>query len=234
MNELESYDIFPKYSIPTGRNMRQVDSAVPLFQVRRALCQNGISAPRLEIPKKISEKMEPNGTPFRISIRQGESNRMEAQWNDPAALAQRFAPAVYRLAFARTGSRTDAEDVMQEVFLRLVKSRPAFDSEAHAKAWLLRVASNCANDLFRLPWRKREEPLDEDISAPEAPQEGSVTLAVLALPARYRIPIHLYYYEGYSVAEIAKIINKSEGTVKSRLSRARALLKTQLKEGDPS
>ena len=86
----------------------------------------------------------------------------------------------------------------------------------------------------RLPWRKREEPLDEDISAPEAPQEGSVTLAVLALPARYRIPIHLYYYEGYSVAEIAKIINKSEGTVKSRLSRARALLKTQLKEGDPS
>ena len=155
---------------------------------------------------------------------------MEGPWNDPGGLARRHAPAVYRLAYARTGSRTDAEDVMQEVFLRLVKSRPAFDSEAHAKAWLLRVASNCANDLFRLPWRKREEPLDEVLSAPERPEEGSVTQAVLSLPARYRIPIHLYYYEGYSVAEIARILGRSEGTVKSRLFRARDLLRNQLRE----
>ncbi len=155
---------------------------------------------------------------------------MEDSWNDPGTLAQQYAPAVYRLAYARTGSRADAEDVMQEVFLRVVKTRPVFTSEAHAKAWLLRVASNCASDLFRLPWRRREEPLEEDMSAPEGPQEGSVTEAVLALPASYRIPIHLYYYEGYSVAEISKIIGKSEGTVKSRLSRARGLLRDQLKE----
>ena len=152
-------------------------------------------------------------------------------WNDPGRLVRQYAPSVYRLAYARTGSRADAEDVMQEVFLRLIKAKPAFDSEAHAKAWLLRVASNCASDLFRLPWRRREEPLNEDISAPEGPREGSVTQAVLALPARYRIPIHLYYYEGYSVAEISKIIGKSEGTVKSRLSRARDKLREQLKEG---
>lgn len=91
---------------------------------------------------------------------------MEEPWNDPGALAREYAPAVYRLAYARTGSRADAEDVMQEVFLRVVKTRPVFDSGAHAKAWLLRVASNCASDLFRLPWRKREEPLEEDVSAP--------------------------------------------------------------------
>ena len=155
---------------------------------------------------------------------------MGEPWKDPGALAQQYAPAVYRLAYARTGSRADAEDVMQEVFLRMVKTRPVFDSEAHAKAWLLRVASNCASDLFRLPWRRREEPLEEDLTAPESPREGSVTEAVLALPARYRIPVHLYYYEGYSVAEIAKIIGKSEGTVKSRLSRARDLLRKLLKE----
>ena len=155
---------------------------------------------------------------------------MEDSWNDPGALAQQYAPAVYRLAYDRTGNRTDAEDVMQEVFLRMVKTRPVFASEAHAKAWLLRVASNCACDLFRLPWRTREEPLPEDLSASEGPQEGSVTEAVLALPARYRIPIHLYYYEGYSVAEISKIIGRSEGTVKSRLSRARDRLRIQLKE----
>ena len=155
---------------------------------------------------------------------------MEGSWNDPGGLARRHAPAVYRLAYARTGSRADAEDVMQEVFLRLVKAGPDFDSEEHAKAWLLRVASNCANDLFRLPWRRREEPLDENLSAPERPEEGSVTQAVLSLPARYRIPIHLYYYEGYSVAEIARILGRSEGTVKSRLFRARDLLRNQLRE----
>ena len=155
---------------------------------------------------------------------------MEGPWNDPGALVKQYAPAVYRLAYARTGSRADAEDVMQEVFLRLVKAGPDFDSEEHAKAWLLRVASNCANDLVRLPWRRREEPLDENLSAPERPEEGSVTQAVLSLPARYRIPIHLYYYEGYSVAEIARILGRSEGTVKSRLFRARDLLRNQLRE----
>lgn len=156
---------------------------------------------------------------------------MGEPWNDPGALARQFAPAIYRLAYARTGSRADAEDVMQEVFLRLVKHRPVFDSEAHARAWLLKVASNCAADLFRLPWRKREEPLEEDVSAPEEPGEGSVTQAVLSLPARYRIPIHLYYYEGYSVAEIADVTGKREGTIKSHLSRA--LLRDKLKEGEP-
>ena len=153
-------------------------------------------------------------------------------WNDPGTLARQYAPAVYRLAYARTGSRADAEDVMQEVFLRLIQAKPAFSGQAHAKAWLLRVASNCANDLFRLPWRKREEPLEEEMALSESPEEGSVTEAVLSLPARYRIPVHLFYYEGYSVAEIARIVGKSEGTVKSRLFRARQLLRDKLKGED--
>lgn len=155
---------------------------------------------------------------------------MEKPWNDPGALARQYAPAVYRLAYARTGSRADAEDVMQETFLRLVKTKPDFTDKTHARAWLLRVAANCANDLFRLPWRKREECLDEGTPAPAEPEAGGVAEAVLALPAKYRIPIHLYYYEGFSVAEIAKIMGKSEGTVKSRLFRARTLLRDQLEE----
>ena len=153
-------------------------------------------------------------------------------WNDPGALARQHAPAVYRLAYARTGSRADAEDVMQEVFLRLIQAKPAFSNQAHAKAWLLRVTSNCANDLFRLPWRKREASLEEETAVSEGPEEGSVTEAVLSLPARYRIPVHLFYYEGYSVAEIAGILRKSEGTVKSRLFRARKLLRDKLKGED--
>ena len=157
---------------------------------------------------------------------------MEQTWNSPEALARRYAGDVFRLAYARTGSRADAEDVMQETFIRLLRARPAFAEPEHARAWLLRVAANCANDWFRAPWRRREGPLSETMAVPEGPEPGGVVEAVLALPAKYRIPIHLYYYEELSVAEIAKIMGKSEGAVKSRLFRARALLRDMLKEDD--
>lgn len=155
---------------------------------------------------------------------------VETVWQTPEALARCYGPAVFRLAYARTGSRTDAEDVMQEVFLRLLRARPEFSSEEHAKAWLLRVAANCANDLFRAPWRRREEPLTEGLSAPEEPERGGVVEAVLALPPKYRAAVHLYYYEELSVEEIAEILGRRPGTVKSRLSRARALLRRYLME----
>ena len=152
-------------------------------------------------------------------------------WREPAELARAYAPAIYRLAYARTGSRADAEDIMQEVFVRLLRAGPDFADRAHARAWLLRVAANCANDWFRAPWRRREGPLTDSLPAPEH-EDGGVVEAVLALPAKYRVPIHLYYYEELTVAEIAKIMGKSEGAVKSRLFRARALLRDMLKEDD--
>ena len=159
---------------------------------------------------------------------------MEPNWDSPEALARRYAGDVFRLAYARTGSRVDGEDVMQETFLRLLRARPDFADPEHAKAWLLRVAANCANDFFRAPWRRREGPLEgrEALPAPAEPEEGGVVEAVLALPAKYRVPIHLYYYEELGVAEIARIMGKSEGAVKSRLFRARALLRDMLKEDD--
>lgn len=152
-------------------------------------------------------------------------------WRTPAELARAYAPAIYRLAYARTGSRADAEDIMQEVFVRLLRTRPDFADRAHARAWLLRVAANCANDWFRAPWRRREGPLTDSLPAPEH-EDGGVVEAVLALPAKYRAAVHLYYYEELSVAEIAKITGKSESAVKSRLFRARAMLREALKEDD--
>ena len=152
-------------------------------------------------------------------------------WRTPAELARAYAPAIYRLAYARTGSRADAEDIMQEVFVRLLRAGPDFADRAHARAWLLRVAANCANDWFRAPWR-REGPLEDSLPAPEEPEPGGVVEAVLALPAKYRTAVHLYYYEELSVAEIAKITGKSESAVKSRLFRARAMLREALKEDD--
>ena len=152
-------------------------------------------------------------------------------WREPAELARAYAPAIYRLAYARTGSRADAEDIMQEVFVRLLRAGPDFADRAHARAWLLRVAANCANDWFRAPWRRREGPLTDSLPAPEH-EDGGVVEAVLALPAKYRTAVHLYYYEELSVAEIAKITGKSESAVKSRLFRARAMLREALKEDD--
>ncbi len=152
-------------------------------------------------------------------------------WREPAELAKAHAPAIYRLAYARTGSRADAEDIMQEVFVRLLRAGPDFADRAHARAWLLRVAANCANDWFRAPWRRREGPLMDSLPAPEH-EDGGVVEAVLALPAKYRTAVHLYYYEELSVAEIAKITGKSESAVKSRLFRARAMLREALKEDD--
>ena len=152
-------------------------------------------------------------------------------WREPAELARAYAPAIYRLAYARTGSRADAEDIMQEVFVRLLRARPDFADREHARAWLLRVAANCANDWFRAPWRRREGPLTDSLPAPEH-EDGGVVEAVLALPAKYRTAVHLYYYEELSVAEIAKITGKSESAVKSRLFLARAMLREALKEDD--
>ena len=110
---------------------------------------------------------------------------MEERWREPAALAEQYAGMLYRLAYARTGSRADAEDVMQEVFVRLLRARPEFRDEEHAKAWLLRVGARCAADVLRAPWRRREGPLDDGLPAPEPPGEGGVVEAVLALPAQY-------------------------------------------------
>ena len=142
-------------------------------------------------------------------------------------VARTYGPDLYRLAYARTGSHADAQDVMQETLLRLVRNNPTFESENHCKAWLLRVAANCVGDVFRSPWR-HAQPLSESLPAPERPEEGGVLEAVLALPPRDRAAVHLYYYEGYSTPEIAAMTGQSEGTVRSRLARARQKLRALL------
>lgn len=150
-----------------------------------------------------------------------------------AQLARDYGPSVYRLAYARTGNRQDAEDVMQETFLTLLRKGPAkFECDGHARAWLLRVAAQRAADHFRRVNRRGEEPLEEaETAAPPREDRGETLEAVLTLPADLRMAVHLYYYEGYSVAETARILGKSEGAVKTRLFRARAKLRDYLTEG---
>lgn len=145
------------------------------------------------------------------------------------SIVERHASSVYHLAYVRTGSRADAEDVMQDTFLRLLRAEPEFRDDAHCRAWLLRVAANRAADLFRAPWR-RVEALEESVPAAEEDADArEVVEAVLALPRQYRAAVHLFYYEGYSAREIGAVLHKSEQAVRNLLHRARGMLKERLK-----
>lgn len=144
-------------------------------------------------------------------------------------IAERYIDTVYRLALARSKSRENAEDITQEVFLKLIGSRKRFESETHLKAWLLRVTINCSKDMMMSAWHSKTGGLKEDIPAPDG-EESGLYEAVMSLPAKYRTVIHLHYYEGYSVEEIAGIVKARPGTVKSQLHRGRELLKAILEE----
>ena len=104
-----------------------------------------------------------------------------------AAAIDRYGAMVYRLAYARTGNREDAEDILQEVFLRLVRRNPVFRDEEHCRAWLLRVAVNCANSLHTLRKRRKELPLDESLetASEPGPEEGGVLEEVQRLHPDY-------------------------------------------------
>ena len=143
---------------------------------------------------------------------------------------ERWGDMVYRLALARTASVPDAEDVFQEVFLRYFRHEEKFQSDEHRKAWLIRCTVNRAKSLTASPWRRRTVPLEvaEEVGVEDDYRE--VYSAVLSLPGKYRAVIHLHYFEGLSVTEIAQMLQVPEGTVKSQLSRGRALLRDLLKE----
>ena len=139
---------------------------------------------------------------------------------------------LFAAAFSVCQNASDADDVVQDTFLKYHLSKKEFSSPEHIKAWLLRVAINKAKDLNRRTWRWNAVSLDEVAqSLTTEPGEDTWLLTeVMKLPEKYRIVLHLFYYEDYSVAEIAKILKVSEGSVKTRLSRARSMLKNSLEE----
>ena len=145
--------------------------------------------------------------------------------------AQKYIDTVYRVAFSMLKNPHDADDVTQEVFLKLYTARGEFQSEAHVKNWLVKVTVNTCRNVFRTPWRKVED-IEEyaQTLAFETPEQSDLFLAVNCLDRKYRIAVHLYYFEGYSVKEIGEILGVSENTVSTRLARARGKLKAILTE----
>ena len=138
---------------------------------------------------------------------------------------------VYRVALHHFASPPDAEDAVQEVFLRLYLREGPFDSPEHLRRWLLRVTVNVCKDALKSPWRKRRISM-ESIPEPvfEEPEQRELYREVLALPEKYRTVLGLYYYEELSTKEIAVLLNIRQTAVTTRLSRGRDLLKQRLME----
>lgn len=141
-----------------------------------------------------------------------------------------YGDTVRRICMIHLKNKADTEDIFQNVFLKYVLRTAPFDSPEHEKAWIIRVTANSCKDLLRSFFRSRTVSLDVLIETPrEMPEDHSDILeAVLALPEKYKDPIYLHYYEGYTAEEIGRILGKNTNTVYTLLTRARQMLKNRL------
>ena len=145
-----------------------------------------------------------------------------------AEIYERNFRSVWNVSFTLLRNRAETEDCVQDVFLQLIRKAPVFENPEHERGWLILTAKNLAKNRLAHWWRRRED-LDEaaDIGAPDPEPDGTLA-ALLTLPEKDRMVLYLYYYEGYAVKEIAKLLSWQEPTVRSRLSRARGKLKSLL------
>ena len=150
------------------------------------------------------------------------------------SLAKKHMDMVFRLAYSYLRSREEADDVTQNVLLALWRTDKAFESGEHVKAWLIRVTVNECKKVLRSPWRKRSEPLEdfENTLTFQSDKDRDLYEAVMALDAKYRAVIVLYYYEGYSISEIGRLLGIPAATAGTRLARARERLKNMLTEAE--
>lgn len=143
---------------------------------------------------------------------------------------ERYGDMVRRICTVELNNHADSEDVFQTVFLKYVLSAVSFENEEHEKAWLIRVSVNACRDVLRSAFRRRTVSLSAlgDIPADVPEEHREVLGAVASLPEKYRVPVYLYYYEGYSAGEIGALLGKNPNTVYTLLSRARGLLREKL------
>lgn len=141
---------------------------------------------------------------------------------------QKYSTTIYRIGILYLKNEHDVQDMMQDVFIKYLKYDRDFNSEEDEK-WIIRVTINQCKDYLRKFWRKNRHSLEIEIPICD-PSYSHVLEEVYKLKTRYRIVIHLYYYYGYSIKEISKLLNVSESTVKQRLKRAREMLKLELED----
>lgn len=139
---------------------------------------------------------------------------------------------IYRIALSHTRTTADADDVVQQTFMKLLTKSVRFNDEEHVKKWLIRVCVNECNSIFSSFWRRNVlsiSEIPEDVVF-EDRRNTALYEAIRELPAKYRVIVYLFYYEGYATKEISEIINIKEATVRTRLVTARKMLRAKLKE----
>ena len=151
---------------------------------------------------------------------------------DYERIVRKHMDTIYRIAVSYTKNPADADDIVQQTFVKLLSRRDSFTDVEHEKRWLIRVCVNECNSFFSSFWRKNVDSMDAISKEPEFTMKESSDLyeAIKQLPQKCSIVIYLFYYEGYSTKEIAEILRIREATVRTRLVRARKLLRAQLKE----
>ncbi|WP_238186976.1 RNA polymerase sigma factor [Paenibacillus sp. L3-i20] len=157
-----------------------------------------------------------------------------SEWDrkeDSVLLVNKYADIVLRLALAHVGNFADAQDVCQEVFIKLFNYQRPFNDKEHEKAWIIRVTITTCRDVIRSPWKKWFS-LVEEVPLPNYFIENMEVLpVVLTLPRKYRVVIHLHYYEGYKTLEIAELLKVKESTIRTQLKRAKELLRAKITGG---
>ncbi|MBP0723705.1 sigma-70 family RNA polymerase sigma factor [Bacillus sp. RG28] len=141
---------------------------------------------------------------------------------------EKYADMVRKISFMYLRNRNDVDDVFQEVFLKFLQNKVPFENEQHEKAWLIRVTINKCKDHCKSFWRQNTDTIEGLEIAFEDKAESDLIRAVRGLPAKYKDVIYLYYYEGYKVPEMAKMLEQKENTIYSNLHRAKQLLKQEL------
>ena len=168
-----------------------------------------------------------------MDIEQKETSTQATEIADGDMVA-RYGPMVYRLAYARMQNRHDADDIFQEVFLRYVRRAPVFENYTHGKAWFLRTTINCCKNFWMSAWQRKTTALIDVEEQPvlyDTEEAQMLAEALSELPGKYRTVLHLYYYEGLTAEEIARIQQVHAGTVRMHLSRGRKILKEKLEGG---
>jgi len=147
--------------------------------------------------------------------------------------AQAYMDTIFRVAFNYLKSSTEADDITQNVLFKLYRTNKVFESDMHVKHWLIRVTINECKSALLSPWR-RDEPIDDYAATLsfETPEESELFVLVMGLPTKYRVTILLYYFEGYSTEEIAILLRVPKATVRTRMKRAREMLKIKILEAE--
>ncbi|ADY55237.1 RNA polymerase, sigma-24 subunit, ECF subfamily [Syntrophobotulus glycolicus DSM 8271] len=135
---------------------------------------------------------------------------------------------VFRIAMVNLGNKEDAEEAMQEAFYKLLYKSPQFKDEEHEKAWLIKVTVNLCRDIQRSFWRKKVVQMEEIETDNSDPYDSNILKDIVQLPAKYKTVIYFYYFEDYSIKQIAEVLNIKESAIKMRLQRGRQLLKIKL------